>query len=76
MFSWLSFKLLYEKQKTFQPPVAFYWKSVFLLILQINSETSASDAPAGIHLLHAWGLQRYEKRDSGAGVFQVTPWNV
>ena len=58
-----------------QSPLVFYWKSVFLLILQINRKTPAPESII-FNKLQAWGLQLYEKRDSSTGVLLLFLWNA
>ena len=57
------------------PSVLFYWKRVFQLILGIDGKNPASESLI-FNKLQAWGLQLYEKRDSGTGIFLVILWNV
>ena len=49
------------------PPVVFYWKSVFLLILRIIRKKPASESLI-FNKLQAWG--------SETGVFLLILWNV
>ena len=57
------------------PLVVLYWKGVFLLIMQINRKTLSSMSLI-FNKRQAWGLQLYDKRDSGTGAFLVILWNV
>ena len=57
------------------PSVVFYLKRVFLLIMGID-EKNLHRVSLIFNKLQAWGLQLYEKRDSGTGIFLVILWNV